>query len=127
MQDHPISSNVGVGRNRRKGRPRKYASDAARKLAWYHRQRQTGATTLQDVPPVMHEALYCHHCCLRQAVRRDGEVYICTLCCNPLQPPTPGHEEDCPRASDGQHNPYYTGAGWICSRCNAPLRGDDRV
>lgn len=59
MHDHPISSNAGVGRHRRIGRPRKYTTDATRKLAWCHRQRpanrrpdKTGEATIQDGPQV---------------------------------------------------------------------------
>jgi hypothetical protein len=50
MHDQPISSNAGEGAQGRSGRPRTYATDAARKLTWYHRQRQTGESEWPAAP-----------------------------------------------------------------------------
>jgi hypothetical protein len=119
MPEQAISSSAGDGTQRRRGRPRKHASDAARKLDWYHRQRKTGETLIQDVPPVVHEVLYCGHCCRRQTVALEASGYRCSVCRREVQPP--GDPEACPRSPDGQHNAYSTPAGWICSQCNATV------
>jgi hypothetical protein len=63
--------------------------------------------------------LYCHRCCLRREVRREGEQLHCTTCNTVLQPPA--DPEACPRAPDGRHNPYRDQGRWVCSQCLAPV------
>ncbi len=87
MPNHAISSSEGVAPQRRRGRPRTHATDAARKLAWYHRQRQTGEATMSDVPPVVHEELYCNKCCMRRSVRMERKQYHCSSCGTALELP----------------------------------------
>jgi hypothetical protein len=119
MPEQAISSSAGDGTQRRRGRPRKHASDAARKLDWYHRQRKTGETLIQDVPPVVHEVLYCGYCCCRQTVALEASgCYRCAMCKREVQPP--GNPAACPRAADGQHLPVRdvnAPTGWSCGRC----------
>jgi hypothetical protein len=118
MLELSIASSAGDGTPRRRGLPRKHASEAARKLAWYHRQRQTGEAVTQDTPPIP-AALYCPHCCCRQPVALEAAGYRCTVCKREVAPPS--DPQACPRADDGAHNPYGTPEGWRCSRCNAVM------
>jgi hypothetical protein len=120
MPEQAISSSAGDGTQRRRGRPRKHASDAARKLDWYHRQRKTGETLIQDVPPVVHKVLYCGYCCCRQPVSLEASgCYRCAMYKREVQPP--GDPETCPRSDDGAHNAVSRPEGWFCSRCNLPV------
>jgi hypothetical protein len=58
---------------------------------------------------------YCKTCCVTHA----GVKLTCPTCKTALHPVEEGH---CPRAADGQHNPFRSGDGrWTCSRCNAPV------
>ena len=65
--------------------------------------------------PVIHDVLFCHHCCIRQPVTYDGQQYRCTLCRNIVTPPT--DPAACPRSPSGRHN-YWRGA---CSQCGVAL------
>ncbi len=74
---------------------------------------------------VIHEELYCLHCCLHQAVRRDGEVYICTVCQRPIEPPMDPNM--CPRSQTGVHNPFRERNAVVCSQCGIQLPAQDHV
>jgi hypothetical protein len=72
----------------------------------------------QDTPPIP-AALFCQYCCCSQPVTAEASTLRCTVCRHDVK--LPNDPERCPRAADGSHNVYSTPAGWICSRCNAPM------
>jgi hypothetical protein len=90
-----------------------------RNRAWYHRQRKTGASTIQDVPPVVHEELYCPNCYLRRTVHQDGQQYRYAACGTTLElPKAPGAY---PERPTGAHHPFREVRGWVYSQCGIPM------
>src|SRR6266446_4609850 len=51
----PIISSSPAVKPKRRGRPRKHPSDAARKLAWHHRRKLKGEPSMQEDQQVIHD------------------------------------------------------------------------